>query len=127
VLVPAGSVIPPDASVVVQIRDVSLEGTVGRPIAEAIVPGGDIVAGRAVFSVAYDPAVVVETNAYAIVARVDTADAQTILVSIEPVVVINGGAPTEGVEVELVPLPVPASSPAAAASTAPESSESPAY
>jgi uncharacterized lipoprotein YbaY len=123
VVVPTGAVLPPDASIVVEIQDVTMEGTVGTPIAEARIPAADVIAGRAGFSVTYDPAIFVETHAYAIVARVDTADAQTILVSIEPVVVINGGAPTTGVQVQLMPLEASLASPMADASTAPAASE----
>jgi uncharacterized lipoprotein YbaY len=131
VVISTNEVIPPDASLIVQIQDVTVEGVIGVPIAEAILPASDIVAGRAEFSVAYDPALLVESNAYAIVARIDTADARTILATIEPALVINDGAPTEGVEIALLPLPQPAATPAAAsaapaASVAPAASASPA-
>jgi uncharacterized lipoprotein YbaY len=126
IVIPTSEVIPPDASIIVQLQDVTVEGTIGVPVAEAILPASDLVAGRAVFSVAYDPALLVESNAYALVARVDTADGRTILVSVEPVLVINNGAPTEGVEIALLPFLPPAASPMAAASVAPAASTAPA-
>ena len=126
VVIPTSEVIPPDASIIVQLQDVTVEGTIGIPMAEAIVPAADLVDGRALFSVTYDPALLVESNAYALVARVDTADSQTILVSVEPVLVITNGAPTEGVEIALLPLDLPAASPMAVASVAPAPSVAPA-
>ena len=110
--------VPPDASIIVQLQDVTVEGTVGVPFGEVTLPASAIAGGRAEFSIAYDPAVLVETNAYAVVARVDTADARTILVSLEPVLVINDGAPTEGVRLALTPLQLPGGTPMSAASPA---------
>ena len=122
VVLPADAVVPPDAEIVVQIQDVTLENVIGTPIAEARVPASEIVEGRATFAVTYDPALVVETNRYAIVGRIDTADAQTIFVSFEPVLVINDGNPTEAVEVVLTPIVLPAASPSVVASLAPAAS-----
>jgi hypothetical protein len=68
----------------------------------------------------------VEPNRYAVVGRIDTADDQTIFVSMEPVFVVTGGNPTEGIEVVLTPIGIPGASPVAAASTAPVASPAPA-
>ena len=108
----------PDAEIVVQIQDVTLENVIGTPIGEARVSAADIVAGRATFSITYDPALIIETNRYVVVGRIDTADAQTILVSIEPVLVLTGGNPTEGIEVVLTPIGVLPATPLPVASVA---------
>ena len=105
------AVIPPGASIIVQLQDLSPESVIGTSISEATIPVTDVVDGRATFAIAYDPSTIVETSIYAVVGRVDTFDAQTIFVSIEPALVLTNGNPTQDVEVVLTAIGIPVASP----------------
>ncbi len=97
---PAASELPEDATLIVEIEDVGLADAPAEVVAQQEID----VAGQEFpieFEVDYEPAVIVESNPYQITARVESGD-ELLLISDTVVPVITDGAPTDGVEVELV-------------------------
>jgi putative lipoprotein len=97
---PEGATLPPDASVRIQIQDVSLADAPAKVIGEQILSstGTEATAG---FEVEFDPAVIDPDDSYTVSARVTDPEDKLLFVSTSSHPVITRGSPQLNVSVDL--------------------------
>jgi uncharacterized lipoprotein YbaY len=97
------SALAPGSVVTVQIQDVSRQDVAAEIIGEQVIT----TTGEQVpiaFSVPYSSGAIVENNAYALQARIESPEGQLIFINDTVTPVITNGAPTSDVEMVLVPV-----------------------
>jgi putative lipoprotein len=92
--------LPEDATLTVVIEDIGLADAPAEVVAQQEIDVADD-EFPIEFGIDYDPAVIVASNPYQVSARVESGD-ELLLISDTVVPVITDGAPTDGVEVELI-------------------------
>lgn len=101
------SALAPDSVVKVQIQDVSRADAPAEVIGEQVF----VTEGKQVplpYNVSYDPAKIVENHRYVVRARIEAADGTLLFTNDTAIPVITAGAPTENVEILVVPVAQPA-------------------
>jgi putative lipoprotein len=96
------SALPPDAVVIVKLVDISKADAPAEVISEQTIP----TEGKQVpfpYSLPYDPAKIVESNSYAVQARIESGGA-LLFISTSVIPVITRGNPTENVEIIVQPV-----------------------
>lgn len=97
--------LPPDAVITVQLEDISLADAPSVLIAEQVIPAE----GRQVpfpYVLEYDPAVIVDNHSYNVRATIKQGE-KLLFISDTITPVITRGAPTENVEIIVVPVAQP--------------------
>jgi putative lipoprotein len=96
------SALPPDAIVTVRLSDVSKADAPAEVISEQTIPAE----GKQVpfpYTLAYDPAKIVESHDYAVSARIESGG-KLLFISTQRYAVITKGNPTENVEIVVQPV-----------------------
>jgi len=97
------SALPADAVVTIQIQDTSPADAPTETVGEQIIQAG----GNQVpfdFSVAYDPAKIIQIHRYSLSARIQDAQGRLLFINTENIPVITNGAPSSGIQAILEPV-----------------------
>ncbi len=95
------SALPPDAITTVQLLDVSLADAPATVLGEQQIVGGQV---PIPFEINYNSSDIQPTHSYSLFARITDAQGNLLFISGTSVPVITNGAPSDGIEIQVVPV-----------------------